>query len=231
MVFQVAQDKAISFISENIDKVDLLRCAATSGPCHILFVNLPPPPQVLNYGDGFSLNLLELIRHVGRADASKKARFIRIVFSLLDTPSAAVSYEAASTLVALSAAPSAVRAAASTFIKILNKESDNNVKLIVLERLASLRRRHTKVLRDLVMDILRCVRAARRWGFSKGGRGRRALKRSSAEQAEQTLDVPLALLTACAAHSQRRTMTSGAVHLTSRWTWCPRATSRRSWRS
>ena len=66
-----------------------------------------------------------------------------------------MSFEAASTLAALSAAPSAIRAAAAAFIKILNKESDNNVKLIVLERLASLRRRHTKVLRDLVMDILR----------------------------------------------------------------------------
>ncbi len=125
-------------------------------PCK--FIGRRSATQVLNFGDGFSLNLLELIRQVGRADSSKKARFIRIVFSLLDTPSAAVSYEAASTLVALSAAPSAVRAAASAYIKILNKESDNNVKLIVLERLAALRRRHTKVLRDLVMDILRCVR-------------------------------------------------------------------------
>ena len=41
MVFQVAQDKAIAFISANMDKV-------------------------LNFGDGFSLNLLELIRQVSR---------------------------------------------------------------------------------------------------------------------------------------------------------------------
>ena len=47
MVFQVAQDKAIAFISANLDKV-------------------------LNYGDGFSLNLLELIRQArGRGEGRK----------------------------------------------------------------------------------------------------------------------------------------------------------------
>ena len=119
-MFNVAQDKALAFLTKNTDKV-------------------------LSYGDGFALILLELIRKVARADPAKKAKFIRIVFSLLETPSAAVCYEAASTLTTLSVAPSAVRAAAAAFIKILNKESDNNVKLIVLERLGTLRKRHTKV--------------------------------------------------------------------------------------
>jgi hypothetical protein len=44
-------------------------------------------------------------RKVARTDASHKAKFIRIVFALLDNPSAAVSYEAASTLTALSSTP------------------------------------------------------------------------------------------------------------------------------
>jgi len=117
----------------------------------------PSPPQVLSFGDGFALILLDLIRKVARSDPSRKAKFIRINFALLDNPSAAVSFEAASTLTALSSTPSAIRAAAGAFIKILNKESDNNVKLIVLDRLAALRRKHPKVLRELVMDILRCL--------------------------------------------------------------------------
>ncbi|RYY32295.1 hypothetical protein EON62_05510 [archaeon] len=79
------------------------------------------------------------------------------MFALLTAPSSSVSFEAAGTLVTLSAAPSAIRAAAAAYIKILNKESDNNVKLIVLDRLSALRAKHTKSVRDLVMDILRAL--------------------------------------------------------------------------
>lgn len=111
----------------------------------------------MNFGDGFSLVLLDLIRKVARNDASKRTKFLRIVFALLAAPSSSVSFEAAGTLVTLSAAPSAIRAAAAAYIKILNKESDNSVKLIVLDRLSALRAKHTKSVRDLVMDILRAL--------------------------------------------------------------------------
>lgn len=51
-----------------------------------------------------------------------------------------------------------MKAAASCYIKLIEKESDNNVKLIVLDRLISLKENpsHERVLQDLVMDIL-CV--------------------------------------------------------------------------
>lgn len=51
-----------------------------------------------------------------------------------------------------------MKAAASCYIKLIEKESDNNVKLIVLDRLISLKEHpsHERVLQDLVMDIL-CV--------------------------------------------------------------------------
>ena len=139
MLFGVAQERAIGYLSRNLEKV-------------------------LNFGDGFALILLELIRKLARAGSvadgsalATKAKFIRIVFSLLDNPSPAVSFEAAATLVSLSATPHAVRAAAGAYIKILIKESDNNVKLIVLEKLAALRKRHARVLREQIMDILRAL--------------------------------------------------------------------------
>jgi len=94
---------------------------------------------------------------VARTDSTRKAKFIRIVFSLLDSPSTAVCFEAASTLTSLSAAPSAIRSAAGAYIRILNRESDSNVKLIVLERLSAMRKRHAKTLREVVMDILRAL--------------------------------------------------------------------------
>lgn len=38
------------------------------------------------------------------------------------------------------------RAAAATYAQLLNSQSDNNVKLIVLERLDALKKQHAKVL-------------------------------------------------------------------------------------
>ena len=48
-------------------------------------------------------------------------------------------------------------AAASCLIELVVKESDNNVKLIVLDRIESLRQRHEHVMDSLVMDILRVL--------------------------------------------------------------------------
>lgn len=48
-------------------------------------------------------------------------------------------------------------AAAACYIELIIKESDNNIKLIVLDRLDELRAKHERVLDDLVMDILRVL--------------------------------------------------------------------------
>lgn len=71
--------------------------------------------------------------------------------------SPSVRYEAASTLVALTSHTSAIKAAVTTYIELAVKESDNNVKLIVLDRIDELREKNDKLLNDMVMDILRVV--------------------------------------------------------------------------
>ena len=48
-------------------------------------------------------------------------------------------------------------AAASCYIELIIKESDNNIKLIVLDRLDELREKHDQTLDDLVLDILRVL--------------------------------------------------------------------------
>jgi coatomer subunit beta len=50
---------------------------------------------------------------------------------LLQSQSPAVRYEAAATLVTLSSAPSAIKAAASAYIDLIVKEADNNVKVSI----------------------------------------------------------------------------------------------------
>lgn len=86
-------------------------------------------------------------------------------------------YECASSLVAMSSAPTAIRAAANCYTQLLASHSDNNVKLIVLDRLAELKVAHREVMQDVVMDVLR------------------ALASPNADIRRKTLDIALELIT------------------------------------
>jgi len=132
MLFNEAEEFAIEFLATHADELD-------------------------DFGDGFALLVLELTRKVCRRDPRQKSRFVRFLFQLLGSQSAAVSYEAAWTLVSLSSAPTAVRAAATTYTALLSMQSDNNVKLIVLERLAEMKKRQSRVLTEVLMDMLRAL--------------------------------------------------------------------------
>ncbi|KAI6242711.1 Coatomer subunit beta [Aphelenchoides fujianensis] len=113
--------------------------------------------QVNSFGDILQLIIVECATRI----PTERGRFIRCVYNLLQSQSAAVRYEAAATLVTLSSARSAIKAAASAYIDLIVKEADNNVKLIVLDRLIELRESipNEKVLQELLMDILRVLSA------------------------------------------------------------------------
>ncbi|CAL4124489.1 unnamed protein product, partial [Meganyctiphanes norvegica] len=115
--------------------------------------------QVNSFGDILQLVIVELIYKVCHANPSERARFIRCIYNLLNSSSPAVRYEAAGTLVTLSSAPTAIKAAANCYIELIVKESDNNVKLIVLDRLVALKEvpQHEKILQELAMDVLRIL--------------------------------------------------------------------------
>ncbi|KAI6196912.1 Coatomer subunit beta [Aphelenchoides besseyi] len=136
MLLHVDQSRALEYLSSCID-------------------------QVNSFGDILQLIIVELIYKVCHTNPAERSRFIRCVYNLLQSQSAAVRYEAAATLVTLSSARSAVKAAASAYIDLIVKEADNNVKLIVLDRLIELRESipNEKVLQELLMDILRVLSA------------------------------------------------------------------------
>lgn len=137
MLIHVDQERALNFLSSCID-------------------------QVHTFGDILQLVIVELIYKVCHANPAERSRFIRCIYNLLNSSSPSVRYEAAGTLVTLSSAPTAIKAAASCYIELIVKESDNNVKLIVLDRLIALKEipAHERVLQDLVMDILRVLTAS-----------------------------------------------------------------------
>ncbi|KAI1415473.1 Coatomer, beta subunit [Hypoxylon sp. FL1857] len=100
---------------------------------------------------------LEFIRKDAIHNSQHKARYLRLIFDLLEAGASTVVYEAASSLTALTSNPVAVKAAAAKFIELSIKEADNNVKLIVLDRVDQLRQKNEGVLDDLVMEILRAL--------------------------------------------------------------------------
>ena len=122
--------------------------------CAYLFDNVE---RVADWGDVLQVAVLELIRKVVRANPESKGRYIKIILALLHSRSAAVTYECATTLVSLSSAPTAIRAAATCFCKLLVKQSDNNVKLIVLDRLDDLKKKHRDIMSEMLMDVLRAL--------------------------------------------------------------------------
>ncbi|KUL91593.1 hypothetical protein ZTR_01687 [Talaromyces verruculosus] len=115
------------------------------------FDSIPNADELLQLAE------LEFIRKDAVQNAQNKARYLRLIFDLLDALASTVIYEAATSLTALTSNPVAVKAAASKLIELSIKEADNNVKLIVLDRVDQLRIRNEGVLEDLTMEILRVL--------------------------------------------------------------------------
>ncbi len=129
----------------------LTECSASVAASHLSeFLD-----DVLSVGEVFQFAILQLIRHVCREQPDERARYVRAVYTLLTSSSPAVQYDASAVLLSLSGAPVAVKAAANAYIKLMLSESDNNIKMVVLDRLGEIRKRFPKVLQDLVMDVLR----------------------------------------------------------------------------
>lgn len=132
MLFTCDQDRAVRFLFANVDRI-------------------------IEWGEALQMVVLELIKKVCRANKGEKGKYIKIIIALLNASSTAVVYECAGTLVSLSSAPTAVRAAAGTYCQLLLSQSDNNVKLIVLDRLNELRGLHREIMVEMVMDVLRAL--------------------------------------------------------------------------
>ncbi|GKU87482.1 hypothetical protein SLEP1_g1876 [Rubroshorea leprosula] len=132
MLFTCAQDRAVNYLLTHVDRVS-------------------------EWGELLQMVVLELIRKVCRSNQREKGKYINIIISLMTAPSSAVIYECAGTLVSLSSAPTAIKKVASTYCQLLLSQSDNNVKLIVLDRLKELKSSHRDIMVDVIMDVLRAL--------------------------------------------------------------------------
>ncbi|TID21416.1 Coatomer beta subunit [Venturia nashicola] len=113
--------------------------------------------SIVNADELLQLEYLTFIRKDSATNQDRKAKYLRLIFDLLEAPASTVVYEAASSLCALTSNPVAIKAAATKFIELAVKEPDNNVKLIVLEKVAALQKKNQGTLDDLVMEVLRVL--------------------------------------------------------------------------
>jgi coatomer subunit beta len=113
--------------------------------------------SIPNHEELLLLAELEFIRKDAIVNPSNKARYMRLIFDLLESQVSTVIYESAHALTTLTSNPVAVKAAAGKFVELAIKEPDNNVKLIVLERVDQLRQKNEGVLDDLTMEVLRVL--------------------------------------------------------------------------
>ncbi|KAI6024365.1 adaptin N terminal region-domain-containing protein [Pisolithus marmoratus] len=115
---------------------------------------------IVSMDEGLQMAVVEVARMDCARETTHRPKYIRVMFELLGATSHAVKYEAATTLTTLTQNAAAVKAAASCLVTLAIKESDNNVKLIVLDRLDALRERHRRILDSLIMDILQVLSSA-----------------------------------------------------------------------
>lgn len=136
MLTNVDQDKAIEYISSRLDQLE-------------------------SYDDILQLIVVELVYKVCRSNPDNRSFFIRSIYQLLSATSMAVRYEATKTLVSLTSAPTAIKAAVKCYLDLVYRESDNNIKLVVLDEVDMLKNSTDsgKIIQENIMDILRCLNA------------------------------------------------------------------------
>ena len=132
MLFHCAQERAVAYLDEALT-------------------------QVADFGESMQLLVLELIKKVCRSSPLDKGKYIRVIFNFIESPSSAVKYEAAGTLCSLSKSTTALRAATGAYTKLLATQSDNNIKLIVLDRLVEVKKSSKEVLQEALMDVMKVL--------------------------------------------------------------------------
>ncbi|EEB08830.1 coatomer beta subunit [Schizosaccharomyces japonicus yFS275] len=105
----------------------------------------------------FQLVAIEFIRKTAINDLENKSVFFSMLMDLLQASSNSVVYEAATSLMNMTFNTQVIKIAASKLLDLAIKESDNNAKIIMLERIAELVQRDKSALEDLVPELLRLL--------------------------------------------------------------------------
>lgn len=100
------------------------------------------------------LAFVEFIRKDSHSAPALRLQYAQLVSEIIESSSNVVVYEAAITLTAISGSSQSIVLAGAKFVELATKESDNNVKIITLERINELNKKHPGLLQSLSLDIL-----------------------------------------------------------------------------
>lgn len=132
---ELDRDAALSYLEENLTHID----------------SLDPSLQI---------SMVQFIRKDSIQTPSLKSQYIDLLNDLLtSTTSNEVIFETSLALTSLSSNPNDLSTAANKLIDLAVKESDNNIKLIVLDRIQEINLKNPGSLEDLTLDILRVLNA------------------------------------------------------------------------
>lgn len=76
--------------------------------------------NIQTIGDTFQLAILNLLRKMARNNPREKGKYLRVITNLIESPSPAVLYQCAGTLVSLTTSQAAIKIAAGCYIKLLS---------------------------------------------------------------------------------------------------------------
>jgi coatomer subunit beta len=174
-IFAIYQNFGLDTVENSIDDIENILInetdMSTKRNSFLLLFNLDQE-RALNYlktlmagedpvseiGDIFQLIILEMLRKVCKTDPSAKSSLMSAIFMMSNSKSPSVLFECANTITQLTTAPSAIKVAIQSYLNLLNENNDNNVKIIVLEKILELRKNYSKVLEDYITDILGLIK-------------------------------------------------------------------------
>jgi len=99
-----------------------------------------------------------MLRKLCKDDSSQKQRLMNCIFMMSNSKSPSVLFECANTITQLTTAPGAIKIAIQSYLNLMYDSNDNNVKIIVLDKILSLRKMYAKVLEDYITDILNLIK-------------------------------------------------------------------------
>ena len=116
--------------------------------------------SISELGDIFLLSVIEALRKMWKADPTQKHRLMNAIFIISQCRLPSVIFECSNSIIQLTSSQSAVKIALHGYLTLLSEQNDNNVKLIVLNKIIELKDKFSKLLQDCIVEILSVVKSS-----------------------------------------------------------------------
>ena len=136
LMFEVNKEKALKMIYESIQDGD-----------------------IENFGDILQLIIVQMLRKTAKSDQKLAGRAIKYLKYFVDSKFNAVLYEVAISQIQLTNNPDTLRIAMGILQQLLKGNSDNNVKLIILDQLDHIRKLNPRMLEESFGELIMLLKS------------------------------------------------------------------------